>query len=201
MSWYRDLRKDIWKYMLVGMLVMSIGLNIYNYSILQDNRARVNLGSRGAAVALSLSLGRATSFLNVNTSDEISISIQAFIDIGQGALETLWTLIYLNPANEIALEPVEYLFKNLFVANDNPPTVPQVLEQLQKVSSDNATAAIKAITELEEITSQKIQEMGQEVAQAFASEEADVSRLYNAANLANELNVTINQWIDKYSVS
>lgn len=200
MSWYRDLRKDIWKYMLIGILLISMSLNVYYYSIIQDDLAKIDLGSSEAAIAFSLSLRRATSFLSVNKSEELNMSIQAFIDLGQGALEALWTLTYLNPTHDTTLKPVKDAVMTLFVPDSDSSAVPAVLEHLREVSSANASAAISAITELREIASQEIQEIGLEVAKAFTSETVDISTLDRAANVANELKVTLEQWIDKYSV-
>jgi hypothetical protein len=201
MSWYRDLRKDIWKYALVGIILVSIGLNVINYLTLQNSLTRVNLGTSQAAISFSLSLGRATSFLDVDAPEEVNKSIQAFTDVGQGALEDLWTLTYLNPSNEGTLNAIEAVVTTLFVAKDNPKTVPQVLEQLREVSSANASTTLNAIAELKATTSQKIEEMGIEVGEAFAREVVDASRLDNAVSLANDLTAVLNQWIDKYSVS
>jgi hypothetical protein len=201
MSWYRDMRKDIWKYALVGILLVSISLNVINYTGLQSNLTKINLGTSQAAISFSLSLGRATSFLDVDVPEEINKSIQAFTDVGQGALEDLWTLTYLNPSNEKTLKAVEDAVTTLFVAKDNLQTVPQVLEQLRKISSANASTTLNAIAELKAITSQKLEEMGIEVAEAFTREAVDISRLDNAVNLANDLRATLDQWISKYSVS
>lgn len=188
MSWYRDMRKDIWKYALVGIILVSIGLNVINYSTLQSSLARVYLGTSQAAISFSLNLGRATSFLDVAALEEINRSIQAFTDVGQGALEDLWTLTYLNPSNERTLNAIEAVVTTLFVAQDNPQTVPQVLEQLREASSANASTTLNAIAELKATTSQKIEEMGTSVAEAFTHEGGvDVSKLDNAVSLANDL--------------
>jgi hypothetical protein len=196
------MRKDIWKYALVGILLVSIGLNVMNYSTLQNSLARVNLGTGQAAISFSLSLGRATAFLDVNVPEEVNKSIQAFTDVGQGALEDLWTLTYLNPSNEKALNVVEDVITTLFEAKDNPKTVPHVLEQLRIGSSVNASTVLNAIAELKAITSQKSEEMGIEVAEAFTREGGvDASKLDNAVNLANDLKTALNQWISKYSES
>ena len=202
MTWYRDLRKDIWKYAMAGIILISIGLNVINYSTLQNSLARVNLGTSQAAISFSLGLGRATAFLDVDVPDEINKSIQAFTDVGQGALEDLWILTYLNPSNERALNVVEDVVTTLFVARDAPATVLQVLEQLRIGSSVNASTILNAITELKATTSQTIEEMGVAVAEAFAREGGvDTSRLDNAVNLANDLKTALNQWISKYSES
>jgi hypothetical protein len=196
------MRKDIWKYALVGILLISIGLNVMNYSTLQSSLTRVNLGTSQAAISFSLSLGRATSFLNVDVPEDINKSIQAFTEVGQGALEDLWTLTYLNPSNERTLNVVEDAVTTLFVAKDDPQTVPQVLEQLRMVSSANTSTTLNAIAELKATTSHKIEEMGVEVAEAFTRQAVvDISRLDNAVSLANDLKAALNQWISKYSVS
>lgn len=200
MSWYRDLKRDVWKYTLVGILMISISLTLYSNSMLTNSLANINTGSCEAAISFSSSLDRATSFLNVHKPEEINISIQAFTDLGQGALEALRTLTYLNPANERTLRPVKDSVITLFAANNsNSFTVSQVLEQLREASSTNASAAISAITELRETTSQKIREMGSEVAEAFTTEAIDTSRLDRAVNLANELETTLNEWISQHS--
>lgn len=163
--------------------------------LLQSSTRQIYRGSMKAGIAFAGNLGRATFFLNVQKPERIDTCIYAYVDLAQGALESIWTLRELNPQHRDSLKPIEDVVRVLAIAIPEPPTVPQVLYQV----SSNVSLAMDAMAELKQVASQKISEMGHEVSEAFTGTGVNTSRLNNAINLANELQTILNQWIDKYS--
>jgi hypothetical protein len=199
MSWYTELKKNIWKYALIGILIASICLNVYYHILLQNNTRQIYRGSMYAGTAFAASLGRATFFLNVQKPETIGTCIKAYVYHAQEAGEIVRILRELNPQHtnllKACMHAVEDVVRVLAIAIDEPPTVPQILYRV----SSNASLAMDAMAELDQLASQKIGEMGHEVSEAFTGTGVDASRLNNAIDLANELQNILNQWIDKYS--
>jgi parallel beta-helix repeat protein len=66
-------------------------------------------------------------------------------------------------------------------------------------SRTNVSTVIAAFKELDFVASDKISQMGHEVAEAFSSLSIDSSRIENIVSIANGLKTTLDEWIVKYS--
>jgi len=127
-----------------------------------------------------------------------------YIYSARGFLHTLRA--YLLPSYEDSLLIVEDLLWNMCVTSLGG--VSNTFEHLLDLWSTNASYVTTAFKELNQVASEKIDDMGFELAEAFESLRRNgivqtfkivPSRMESVVAIANDLRTTLNEWATKYS--
>jgi len=192
--------------LVIVILVISASLNFHYYNLSQTLTNSVE----GATLEVSREFSFCMDYVTLTLdSKAIPENIYNLIRNLQYHLQTAWGLlrtlrIYLIPAYENQLQIIEDLLINMTVQGYGG--VCDVLWNLN--SQGNVTLLIQAFQELNATASQKINDVGFELSEAFDSLRRDgtvvtfniiPSRIENSVNAANELKGILNEWITKYS--
>jgi hypothetical protein len=197
---------EMLKYALVGALVVvllaSSYFGIYYYNSSKALTGRIQGATLEAAMGFHFSLYYATTILKSEAEPEnIDALIRYFSDHVHSAIYFLRALrMYLLSSYEDSLLIIEdLLLRNIWAVGSVYDTF---------TSITNVSLRIDAFKELNLVASEKIDEMGHELAEAFESLrsdhivqtfEIDPSRIENAVIIANDLKTILNQWITRYS--
>lgn len=192
--------------LVIVILVISASLNLYYYNLSQTLTNSVEGATLEVSREFSFSMNYVALILDSQATPE---NIHNLITNLQYHLQTAWGLlrtlrIYLIPAYENQLQVIENLLMNMTVSGYGGAC--DVLWNLR--SQGNVTLLIQAFQELNVTASQKINDVGFELREAFDSLRRDgtvvtfniiPSRIENSVNAANELKGILNEWITKYS--
>jgi len=192
--------------LVIVILVISASLNLHYYNLSQTLTNSVEGSTLEVSREFSFCMDYVTLILDSKATPE---NIYNLIRNLQYHLQTAWGLlrtlrIYLIPAYEKQLQIIEDLLINMTVQGYGG--VSDVLWNLN--SQGNVTLLIQAFQELNATASQKINDVGFELSEAFDSLRRDgtvvtfniiPSRIENSVNAANELKGILNEWITKYS--
>ena len=203
------------KYVSIGVLVVVLLVSsyfaVYYYNSSQALMRRIQGATLESAREFRFSLSHATVVLESlehetereNIRDSIGY-FRWYIYSARGLLHTL--RIYLIPSYEDSLLIVEDLLWNMSVPSLGG--VGYTFEYLLDLWSTNASTVTTAFKELNQVASEKIYEMGFELAEAFESRRRDgivqtfkiiPSRIENVVLIANDLEAIFNEWVIKYS--
>jgi len=184
------------------ILIVSAALNIYYYNLSLALTKRVQGATLEAAGGFQFGLVHAANILKSDAKPEnVRTLVSDFNFHIYSALMYLRALrMYLLPSYEESLLVIEDLLWNITVQG-----LGGVSDTFAGLSSEMRVDAFK---ELNIVASEKIFDMGLEVAGAFISHrrnhvvqtfEIIPSRLENAVLIANDLESILNEWITKYS--
>ena len=203
------------KYLLIGILVVVLLVSsyfaVYYCNSSQALMRRIQGATLESAKDFRFSLLYATDVLESleyetereNIRDLIGY-FRGYIYSARGFLHTLRT--YLLPSYEDSLLIVEDLLWNMCVTSLGG--VSNTFEHLLDLWSTNASLVTTAFKELNQVASEKIDDMGFELAEAFESLRRNgivqtfkiiPSRMENVVAIANDLRTTLNEWATKYS--
>jgi hypothetical protein len=203
------------KYLLVGILVVVLLVSsyfaVYYYNSSQALMRRIQGATLESARDFHFSLLYATDVLESleyetereNIRDLIGY-FRDYIYSAKGSLDTLRT--YLLPSYEDSLLIVEDLLWNMCVTSLGG--VSNTFEHLLDLWSTNASLVTTAFKELNQVASEKIDDMGFELAEAFEALRRNgivqtfkiiPSRMENVVAIANDLRTILNEWATKYS--
>lgn len=199
--------KEISKVLLCTVLITIIVLtafNIYYYNLSQAHTGKVQGAILETARGFHFSLSYASDILRSEPTYENVRSLigyfRRYIVSGIGYIRAL--RIYLLPSSYgDSLQIIEDLLWNITVSGAGG-----VCDTFDSI--DNVSILIDAFKELNFTASQKIFDMGFEVAEAFEgirrnytviSFNINHTRLENAISIANDLKSILNEWTIKYS--
>ena len=200
------------KYVLVGalvvVLIVSSYFGFYYYNSSKALTRRIQGATLEAARGFDHSLDYATEILEALASEanesRVFDLIQYFRWYIYSAIRFLSAFrAYLLPSYEDSLQVVENLLWNMSAGGWGG--VSDTLDHLLGTNLSTMTAAFK---ELNQVASEKIREMGFELAEAFESLrrdhtvqtfKIDPTRLENVVLIANDLKTILNEWVTKYS--
>lgn len=203
------------KYVSIGVLVVVLLVSsyfaVYYYNSSQALTRRIQGATLEAAREFHHSLLYATDVLESLEYETERENIRDLIDYfrlyiysARGFLHTL--RIYLLPSYEDSLLIVEDLLWNMSVTSLGG--VSYTFEHLLDLWSTNASIVTTAFKELNQVASEKIDDMGFELAEAFESLRRNgvvqifkiiPSRIENVVLIANDLEAILNEWVIKYS--
>jgi len=206
------------KYLLVGILVVVLLVSsyfaVYYYNSSQALMRRIQGATLESAREFRFSLSHATDVLESLEHETERENIQDLIDYfrwyiysARGLLHTLRT--YLLPSYEESLLIVEDLLWNMCAPSlGGVGNTFETFEHLLDLWSTNASLVTTAFKELNQVASEKIYDMGFELAEAFESLRRNgivqtfkivPSRMENVVAIANDLRTILNEWATKYS--
>jgi len=212
---FRLKKREMLKYLLVGILVVVLLVSsycaVYYYNSSQALMRRIQGATLELARDFHFSLLYATDVLESleyetereNIRDLIGY-FRWYIYSARGSLDILRT--YLLPSYEDSLLIVEDLLWNMCVTSLGG--VSNTFEHLLDLWSTNASLVTTAFKELNQVASEKIDDMGFELAEAFESLRRNgivqtfkiiPSRMENVVAIANDLRTILNEWATKYS--
>jgi len=187
------------------IVIVLAALNIYYYNISQALTGKVQGATLETARGFFFSLSYATTILQSEPKPENVFSLIRYFKYHiQSAIEYIRALrMYLLPSSYgDSLLVIEDLLWNITLGGAGGVT--DTFDRL----GWNVSMVIDAFKELNFIASEKIFNMGHEVAEAFDGLRRDhtvvsfsiiSSRLENAGSIANNLKAVLNEWITKYS--
>lgn len=196
-------KREMLKYVLVGALVVALLLSsyfvVYYYNSSKALAGRIQGATLEVARGFHFSLLYATIILESEAEPEnIRALIRYFEDHIHSAIEYLQALrMYLLPSYEDSLLIIEDLLWYIYARD--------VSDTFHRLGSKTGVDAFK---EFNLVASDKIFEMGHELAEAFESLRRDhtvqtfrifPSRIENAVLIANDLKTILNEWVTKYS--
>ncbi|UCF59524.1 MAG: hypothetical protein JSV15_03730 [Candidatus Bathyarchaeota archaeon] len=184
------------------ILIVSAALNIYYYNLSLALTKRVQGATLEAAGGFQFGLVHAANILESDAKPEnIRTLVSDFnFHIHSATMYLRALRMYLLPSYEESLLVIEDLLWNITVQG-----LGGVSDTFAGLSTEMRVDAFK---ELNIVASEKIFDMGLEVAGAFTSHrrnhvvqtfEIIPSRLENAVLIANDLESILNEWITKYS--
>lgn len=187
----------------LAILIVLAAFNLYYYNPSKALTGRIQGATLEAARGFHFSLSHATAILGSEAEPEnIFDLILWFKDHIHSAVQFLRALrIYLLPSYEDSLLIIEDLLWSIIVAG-----LGGVSDTFHAIT--NVSMVIDAFKELNVVASEKIYEMGHELAEAFESLRRDhivqtfrviPSRLENAVLIANDLETILDEWTIKYS--
>ena len=200
-------KREILKYVLIVALIVALlsstYLGVYYYNSSKALTGRIQGATLEAARGFHHSLSHATIILESEAEPEnIWALIRYFKFHIHSAIGFLRALrMYLLPSYEDSLLIIEDLLWSITVGGAGG-----VSDTFSSIT--NVSMVIDAFKELNLVASEKIDEMGHELAEAFESLRRDhtvqtfriiPSRLENAVLIASDLKTILNEWIDKYS--
>ena len=208
-------KREMLKYLLVGILVVVLLVSsyfaVYYYNSSQALTRRIQGATIESAMEFHHILSYATDVLESleyeTERENIRDLIRYFtwyIYSARGLLHTLRT--DLLPSYEDSLLIVEDLLWNMSVTSLGG--VSHTFEHLLDLWSTNASYVTTAFKELNQVASEKIDDMGFELAEAFESLRRNgivqtfkivPSRMESVVAIANDLRTTLNEWATKYS--
>ena len=205
------------KYLLVGILVVVLLVSsyfaVYYYNSSQALMRRIQGATIESAREFHHILLYATDVLESLEYETERENIRDLIDYftwyiysARASLHTLRT--YLIPSYEDSLLIVEDLLWNMYAPSLNGVgNVFETFGHLLDLWRTNASLVTTAFNELNQVASDKIDEMGFELAEAFewGRRNGDVytfkiipSRMENVVAIANDLRTILNEWVTKY---
>jgi len=199
--------KKISKVLLGAVLTIVIVLaafNIHYYILSQALTGKVQGATLETARGFHYSLSYATDILQSEPNPEnVRSLIRYFRYYMQSSIEYIRALrIYLLPSSYgDSLQIIEDVLWNITVGGAGG-----VCDTFDSI--ENVSILIEAFRELNFTASQKIYDMGFEVAEAFEAVRRDhtvisfninQTRFENAISIANDLKMVLNEWITKYS--
>ena len=206
------------KYVSIGVLVVVLLVSsyfaVYYYNSSQALMRRIQGATLESAREFRFSLSYATDVLESleyetereNIRDSIGY-FRWYIYSARGLLHTLRT--YLIPSYEDSLLIVENLLWNMCASSlGGVGNTFETFEYLLGLWDTNASLVTTAFKELNQVASEKIDDMGFELAEAFEWRRRNgnvytfkiiPSRMENVVAIANDLRTILNEWATKYS--
>lgn len=200
-------RSRVLKYGLIGSLVVVLTVSsyfsVYYYGSYNAMARRLEGAALEGAKGFHLSLSYATAVLKSRPEPEnIDALIDHFNNHVHSAIRCLRALrAYLLPSYEDSFLALEDLLWSICAQG-----IGGVIDTF--ISIVNVSVRIDAFKELSLVASEKISEMGREVAEAFESLRSnhivlafsiEPSRIENAVSAANSLRTILGEWSVRYS--
>lgn len=187
----------------LAILIVLAAFNLYYYNSSKALTGRIQGATLEAAMGFHFSLSYATTILESEAEPENIFDLIPYFEYHiHSAIQFLRALkTYLLPSYEDSLLIIEDLLWSII-----GPGAGGVSDTFDALT--NVSMVIDAFKELNLVASEKIDEMGHELAEAFESLRRDhivqtfrviPSRLENAVLIANDLETILNEWIIKYS--
>jgi hypothetical protein len=190
----------------IVILIISASLNVYYYNLSQTLLNDVEGATLEVSEEFYFAMNNIASTLSSQATSE---NIPSLITALQYHMQTAWRLmrtlrIYLVPTYENQLQTIEDLLTNMTVGGYGG--VSDTFSNLQ--GQGNITLLIQAFQELNATASQKINEVGLEIREAFVSVRRnhvvetftiDASKIEDAVSAADDLKDVLDEWITKYS--